>query len=107
MNAQKNLHILIVEDKDKKIFLAHCLDLDIVAQAKTQSEVVSELKELVKTQVEYCLQNDMLNSLFRPAPKAYWDIYYRSQANKVLTQLSLRNKYIINDLTKNLEFAYA
>lgn len=107
MNIHKNLHILVIDDKDKKVFLAHCLDMDIVTQGKTASDSIVELKELVVTQIEYCLENDMLDSLFRPAPKEYWDTYYRSQANRVINQLSLHNKHIIKDLTKNLEFAYA
>lgn len=106
-NIDKNLHILLIEDKEKKNFLAHCLDMNIAAQGKTVDEAVSELKELIVVQMEYCLENDMLDNLFRPSPKVYWDIYYRSQANRVVNQLSLHNKHIIKDLTRHLEFAYA
>ncbi len=67
----KNLHILIIEDKGKKCFLAHCLDMDIAAQGRSEKEALSELKELIQTQIEYCLENDMLDSLFRTAPKEY------------------------------------
>jgi predicted RNase H-like HicB family nuclease len=73
LNINKNLHILIIEDKDKNIFLAHCLDMDIVSQGKTPKEALSELKELIQLQIEYCLENDMLDNLFRPASKEYWD----------------------------------
>src|SRR3990170_4959529 len=107
LNVDKNLHILIIEDKGKKVFLAHCLDMDIVSQGKTQKEAISELIGLIKTQMEYCLENDMLDTLFRPAPKEYWDMYHRSQAIKILNQLSLRSKDIIKNLTTHLEFAYA
>jgi len=58
--------------------------------------------------MEYCLENDMLEGLFRAAPKEYWDMFYRSQANKIVNELTLHpNKRILKDLTKNLEFAYA
>lgn len=108
VNIQKNLHALVIHDKEKKTFLAHCLDMDIVAQAKTQEEAVSELKELISTQIEYCLENDMLDTLFRPAPKEYWDTYHRSQATVVLNQLFLqKNKHAIKDLVSHLELAYA
>ena len=103
----KNLHILIVDDKEKKVFIAHCLDMDIAAQGKTSNEAIAELKELIISQIEYCLDNDMLDSVFRAAPKIYWDMFYRSQAIGIVNQLSLHRKNIIKDLTKNLEFAYA
>ena len=103
----KNLHILIIEDKEKKVFLAHCLDIDIVSQGATQKDAISELLKLIHTQIEYCLENDMLDNLFRPAPKEYWDMYYRSQATKIINKLSLHNKHVIKDLTSHLEFAYA
>lgn len=107
LNIDKNLHILLIENKDKNTFIAHCLDMNIAAQGKTADEAVVELKELLVVQMEYCLENDMLGTLFRPAPKIYWDMYYRSQANRVINQLSLHNKHIIKDLTRHLEFAYA
>ncbi len=107
LSIDKNLHILLIEDKKKNDFLAHCLDMNIAAHGKTCAEAVSELKELLVVQMEYCLEHDMLDTLFRPAPKTYWDMYYRSQANRVINQLSLRNKHIIKDLTRHLEFAYA
>jgi hypothetical protein len=81
--------------------------MDIASQGKTQKEVVSELLELIQTQIEYCLENNMLDNLFRPAPKEYWDMYYRSQATKVINQISLYNKHIIKSLTSHLEFVYA
>ena len=99
LSVDKNLHILIVKDKGKKVFLAHCLDMDIVSQGKTPKEAISELIGLIKTQMEYCLENDMLDTLFRPAPKEYWDMYHRSQAIKILNQLSLHSKDIIKNLT--------
>lgn len=107
LNIDKNLHILLIEENDKKAFIAHCLDMNIAAHGKTADEAVVELKDLIAVQMEYCLENDILDSLFRPAPKAYWDMYHRSQANRIINQLSLHNKHIIKDLTRHLEFAYA
>jgi len=49
----------------------------------------------------------MLDTLFRPAPKEYWDMFYRSQATRAINQLSLHNKHAVKDLISHLEFAYA
>jgi len=108
MRIEKKLHILVTNDPAKNIYAAHCLDMDIAAQGKTSAEAVSELKELIAVQADYCFEQDMLDTLFRPAPKIYWDMFYRSQANEILNELSLHNKQtVIKNLTQNLELAYA
>lgn len=107
LHVDKNLHILVVEDKEENVFLAHCLDLDIVGQGRTAKEAVLELTELVETQLEYCLENDMLDTAFRPAPKESWDMFYRAQAAKIINQISLRRKNFIKNLVFHIELAYA
>lgn len=107
LNLHENLHILVVHDKEKGIYLAHCLDMDIVSQGTTSAEAVSSLKELIVTQIEYCLENEMLDTLFRQAPKGYWDMFYRTQAGKMLRRLSLRKSRTIKSLTSHIELAYA
>lgn len=108
LNVEKKLHILVTKDPHKEIFTAHCLDMDIAAQGKTSAEAVAELKELIAVQADYCFEQDILNTLFRPAPKVYWDMFYRSQANDVLNELSLHNpQSVIKDLTRNAELVYA
>jgi len=106
LNGQHNFHILIVSDKRNKTFIAHCLDMDIVAQAKTRNEAIEQLKALVETQLEYCLENDMLETAFRPAPKAYWDKFYANQQKDMISQLS-SHKIPIHKLVSNLEMSYA
>ncbi len=94
--------------QDKKIrgFVAHCLDMDIAAQGKTQSEALEELKHLIQSQLEYCLENKMLETVFRPAPKEYWDRFYSSRQRNIIQQLSKR-KVLIRELTSNFELSYA
>ena len=107
LDIAKNLHVLVIEDKEKKIFLAHCLDMDIVGEGKDDREAVSNLIELINVQVNFCLSNDTLYTLFRSAPKECWDMLYSSQAAKIINQLSLRRKNSIKKLTSHIEIAYA
>ncbi len=106
LNGHHNFHILIVLDKRRKAFIAHCLDMDIVAQGKTRVDAIEELKALVETQLEYCLENDMLETVFRPAPKKYWDKFYANQQRDMISQLS-SHKIPIHKLISNLEMSYA
>ena len=103
---KQNLHILISQQKKEKIYIAHCLDMDIAAQGTTEQEAVNELRGLIQTQLEYCLEDNMLNTIFRPAPKAYWDKFYASQQEHLIRNLS-RHKTPIQEITSHLEFSYA
>ena len=106
LDIQHNFHILIVSDKRHKAFIANCLDMDIVAQGKTRVEAIEELKALVETQLVYCLENDMLETVFRPAPKEYWDKFYANQQKDMISQLS-SHKIPVHKLVSNVEMSYA
>ena len=80
--------------------------MDIAAQGKTAKEAVSELKELMQAQIKYCLENNMLNTLFRSAPKKYWDKFYSSRQKNIIQQLP-QNKRLAKELTSHLEYSYA
>ncbi|HLD69820.1 MAG TPA: hypothetical protein VJA17_03555 [Candidatus Omnitrophota bacterium] len=106
LNINKPLHILIVEDKKENVFIAHCLDMDIAAQGKSEKEAVEELKFLIKTQLEYCLENDMLDTAFHSAPKEYWDQFY-SGSQKEFVSMIENHKVPIRELTSRLEVIHA
>jgi len=53
-------------------FVAHCLNLDIVATGDTQGSAIDLLKELVEDAVLAALEDGTLEQLCRPAPRKYW-----------------------------------
>jgi len=58
------------------MFLAHCLELDIVAMGATIDEVRREIISLVCAQIDYAFSNDNLENLFHPAPPEVWAEFY-------------------------------
>ncbi len=58
-------------------FLAHCMELDIVAEASTLEEVKEEMGSLIAAAVDYAFSNDNVAHLYRPAPPEVWEEYYR------------------------------
>ncbi|MCB2188080.1 MAG: hypothetical protein KQJ78_16805 [Deltaproteobacteria bacterium] len=58
-------------------FVAHCMELDIVAEAPTLEEVNEEIESLIATAVEYAFSNNNLEHLYRPAPPEVWEEFYR------------------------------
>ena len=73
MDIPRNFHILILDNTRRKRVIAHCLDMDIAAEGKNEAEAMKNLTNLIKVQLEYCLENNMLESAFRQAPQKYWE----------------------------------
>jgi hypothetical protein len=65
-----SVNILIKEEDG--LFVAHCLELDIVAAAKTLDDAQREIISLICAQIDYAFSNDNLDNLFHPAPKEVW-----------------------------------
>ncbi|MBU1056101.1 MAG: hypothetical protein KKC46_20095 [Proteobacteria bacterium] len=72
--AAFSVNILIKKDND--IFVAHCLELDIVATGKTIAEVQSEIISLISAQIEYAFTNNNLEYLYHPAPSEVWNEFF-------------------------------
>ena len=64
------VNILIKEEDG--MFVAHCLELDIVAVAKTLDQVQEEIISLIRAQIDYAFSNNNLDNLYHPAPKEVW-----------------------------------
>ena len=65
------VNVLVELQPDGK-FLAHCLELDLVAEGDTARAACKELLDVVDVQVRTCLENDNLENLFFPAPPEVW-----------------------------------
>ena len=62
--------------KEDGFWLAHCLELDIVAEGKTGDEAVDALISLCETQVNVAIEEGDLSPIFRPAPSEYWRMFF-------------------------------
>ena len=72
----------ILVKKEEDLFVAHCLELDIVTTSKDEKEVISDILDLVKAQVNYAFSNDNLVHLFHPAPPEVWEEFYACEKQK-------------------------
>jgi hypothetical protein len=75
------LNVLIYQEDDE--WIAHCLQMDIVATSGGKSSVMNDIVDLIKAQVEYAVDNDNLSSIFRPAPAEEWEKLARFQRCEV------------------------
>jgi len=67
-------NILIKEEGG--MYVAHCLELDIVATANTLKQVQSDIRDLIKAQVDYAFAHENLDNLYHPAPPEVWKEFY-------------------------------
>lgn len=67
--------ILIKQTKEYG-FVAHCLELDLVATADTLEAVKADILDVIITQIQYSFANDNLEYLYHSAPPEVWREFY-------------------------------
>jgi len=68
--AMLGLQVLVEKVDDR--FIAHCLELDIVAEGTDVDEVRYELEALIAEQLKFAMEHDNLENLYHPAPAEIW-----------------------------------
>jgi len=61
-----------------KWWIAHCLELDLVAEGRDPIRALQDLMDLSATQVEAAIERGDLESVFRPAPPEIWAMFARA-----------------------------
>jgi hypothetical protein len=63
----------ILIKKEDDLWVAYCLELDLVAASLSKKEVEKDIVAIIREQVRYSIVNDDMQNLFRDAPKEVWD----------------------------------
>lgn len=67
---------ILIYPEGKKTYKAVCLDFDIIEEAGTKKEVISQINEAVIGYIENIQKNDLDDELLnRHADKKYWNMY--------------------------------
>ena len=66
----------ILMKKENEVFIAHCMELDIVATGQSIDEAANDLIDLIVAQLQYAFINDNLDHLYHPAPPEIWRQFY-------------------------------
>lgn len=64
--------------RHQKWWIAHCLELDLVAEGTTLAGALHDLMEICISQVETATKMGNLESIFRAAPPEFWAMFSRS-----------------------------
>ena len=65
-------------------WIAHCLELDIVAEGKNADAAMKDLLDLCAFQIDTAIEHNDLESIFRPAPAKYWNLFYSARQKRRL-----------------------
>ena len=66
------VHILFSEEGN--LYLAHCLEFDLVAQGSTREDAFRNLLDAIELQAEYAEETGDVSQLIQPAPPEYWQL---------------------------------
>lgn len=76
---------------DRKGFVAHCLELDLIGEGKTPQKALIELIEAIEIQIKAC---DSPSQFYFFAPEAIWQKYKKAQdAKRVIMQRIVKNAF--------------
>lgn len=66
------VHAVLYREDD--IFLAHCLEFDLVAQGETPDQAYHNLLDAIELQMEFVREHGDLLDLIQLAPIEYWQM---------------------------------
>lgn len=67
---------ILIKQSEEYGFVAHCLELDLVATADTLEAVKADILDVIAAQVHYAFANDNLEYLYHSAPPEVWRDFY-------------------------------
>ena len=102
--------------KDDGKWVAHNLELDIVAVGTTKQQALKELQHLVVNQLSFAIHHKMEDTVYHPAPERFWKMVAQKITANLIGRLashaitSEKLKQLIHnspvyDLTSRTRFA--
>lgn len=79
MNAITNIELRGVVYREGQWWIAHCLEMDVVAEGDTPLEAITSAIELCGVKIDEALRDGSVRSIFRPAPPEIWELFARAK----------------------------
>ena len=79
--SKVSINLSAIVYRENALWVAHCLELDIVAEGKDVEDAVASLVSLCDLQIKVAMEEADLESVFRPAPPEIWKMF---SAGKIL-----------------------
>jgi predicted RNase H-like HicB family nuclease len=96
MKAPLRIPLRAVLYRESGVWIAHCLELDLLGDGETREKALNLLSEAIGVQIEASLKYDCANNLFRPADPKY---FYMFAAGKDVAIGELQGSHTIDSVT--------
>jgi predicted RNase H-like HicB family nuclease len=94
-----NFKILL--SNEENMWVATCLELDLVAVAATVEEVMLDISDVIFVQLQYSLENDNLDYLYKPALLEEWKLFFNS--SKKETDIYFKEMIVMGEVELGVE----
>ena len=78
------LHLDVLIEKQEDVFIAHCLQFDVITEGNTIDEAEEMIADAIFEYVTFALENNLTNFLFKPAPPESWQKLFYGNCKKCL-----------------------
>lgn len=78
-----NLDLRVFGYREGDLWVAHCLEMDLLGHGKTFKSALGDLLELIEMQVSFALQEKDPSMIYRPAPHWVWAGFERIQQEAI------------------------
>ena len=82
--------------KEGQVWLAHCLELDLIGDGENRADALKHLSEAIIVQITASVSHDCMDSLFTPAEGRFWRMFAQGK-NVAQGKLELLAKDAISD----------
>jgi hypothetical protein len=82
--------ILVTRDDDQ--YVAHALEMDLVAYGDTEHAAIDEVINLMQNQISFALQKGQMHLIDHKAPKEFFDEWEKAQTDFLLGVVSGKGK---------------
>lgn len=75
-SSENSITANILTKREDDLFIAHCLEFDIVATSDTPEQAQNACVELICAQIEYAFAHNNLDNLYHSAPAEVWAEFF-------------------------------
>jgi hypothetical protein len=97
----------VVVDEQQGSYVAHCLEMGLVAVSDEPDVLPEIMSKLIIRQVEFALKNNNPSDIYHPAPREIWEKFQRAIRSNKLRSLDKRQKPLREWPGLALEQSYA
>jgi hypothetical protein len=77
MATEEKFAFKVLIRREPDAWVAHCLELNLVAVAQTAEHVEADIIDIIVAHVRYAIENDNLEHMYHPAPPHVWKAFFK------------------------------